>query len=70
MVPLQISTPEDGRDHHPKHVDLIGIIYKPLLLHLGGVYIIYGNDARSNKYQKDYICNAIIFPNEFRKMSN
>jgi len=35
------STPEDGRDHHPKHVELIGIINKPLLLHLVDVYIIY-----------------------------
>ena len=45
------SAPEDGRDHRPKHVELIGIINKSLLLHLVGVYIIYGNDARSNKYQ-------------------
>ena len=35
----QSSAPEDGRDHRPKHVELIGIINKPLLLHL--VYIIY-----------------------------
>jgi hypothetical protein len=47
----QSSAPEDGRDHRPKHVELIGIINKPLLLHLVGVYIIYINDARSNKYQ-------------------
>ena len=46
----QSSAPEDGRDHRPKHVELIGIINKPLLLHLVGVYIIYINDARSNKY--------------------
>ena len=50
MALLQISTPEDGRDHHPKHVELIGIINKPFLLHLVGVYIIYVNDARPNKY--------------------
>ena len=37
----QSSAPEDGRDHRPKHVELIGIINKPLLLHLFGVYIIY-----------------------------
>jgi hypothetical protein len=36
----QSSAPEDGRDHCPKHVELIGIINKPLLLHLFGVYII------------------------------
>ena len=47
----QSSAPEDGRDHRPKHVELIGIINKPLLLHLVGVYIIYINDAQSNKYQ-------------------
>ena len=34
-------------------VELIGIINKPLLLHLVGVYIIYINDAQSNKYQCD-----------------
>jgi hypothetical protein len=35
------TAPEDGRDQRSKHVELIGIINKPLLLHLGGVYIIY-----------------------------
>jgi len=35
------SAHEDGRDQLPKHVELIGIINKPLLLHLVGVYIIY-----------------------------
>jgi len=44
----QSSTPEDGRDHLPKHVELVGIINKPLVLHLVGVYIIYINDAKSN----------------------
>ena len=42
----QSIAPEDGRNHRPKHVELIGIINKPLLLHLVGVYIIYINDAR------------------------
>ena len=37
----QSSAPEDERDHCPKHVELIGIINKPLLLHLVGVYFIY-----------------------------
>jgi hypothetical protein len=37
----QSNTPEDGRDQRPKHVELIGIINKPLLLHLVGVYIIF-----------------------------
>jgi len=47
----QSIAPEDERDHRPKHVELIGIINKPLLVHLVGVYIIYINDAWSNKYQ-------------------
>ena len=47
----QSSAPEDGWNHRPKHVELIGIINKPLLLHLVGVYIIGINDARSDKYQ-------------------
>jgi len=36
----QSSAPEDGRDHRPKDVELIGIINKLFLLHLVGVYII------------------------------
>ena len=36
----QSSAPEDGRNYRPKHVELIGIINKPLLLHLVVVYII------------------------------
>jgi len=30
------SAPEDGRNYRPKHVELIEIINKPLLLHLVG----------------------------------
>ena len=30
----QSSAPEDGRNNLPKHVELIGIINKPFLLHL------------------------------------
>jgi len=37
----QSSAPKDGRDQRPKHVELVGIINKPLLFHLVGVYIIY-----------------------------
>jgi hypothetical protein len=38
MLPAgsQSSAPEDGRNHSPKRVELIGIINKPLLLHLVG----------------------------------
>jgi hypothetical protein len=56
----QSSAPEDGWDQSPKHFELIGIINKPLLLHIVGVYIIYINDARSNKYQMHYITLIII----------
>ena len=45
----QSSAPEDGRDQRPEHVELIGIINKPLLLHIVCVYIIYINDSRSKK---------------------
>jgi hypothetical protein len=38
----QFSAPEDGQNHRPKHVELIGIINKPLLLHLVGcLYYLY-----------------------------
>ena len=32
----QYSAPEDGQNNFLKHVELIGIINKPLLLHLVG----------------------------------
>jgi hypothetical protein len=51
----QSSAPEDGQNDYPKHVELIEIINKPLLLHLVGVYVIYINDARSNKYQTEKV---------------
>ena len=38
----QSSAPSDGRDQRPKHVELNGIINKPLLLHLVGcIYYLY-----------------------------
>ena len=39
-----------GNTNIKKNVELIGIINKPLLLHLIGIYIIYINYARSSKY--------------------
>ena len=36
----QSSAPEDGRNRRPKHVELIGIINRLLLLHLFG-YVCY-----------------------------
>ena len=53
----QSSAPEDGQNNCPKHVQLTGIINKPLLLHLVGCYTIYINDARSSKHHiMKYIC--------------
>jgi hypothetical protein len=38
----QYSAPEDGRNNRPKHVELTGIINKPLLLHVVGcLYYLY-----------------------------
>ena len=58
----QSSAPEDGRDQSPRHVELIGFINKLLLLHLVGVYIIYINDARSNKYQFGSLTSCHLHP--------
>ena len=41
----QSSAPEDGRNHRPKHVELIGIINKLLWLHLVGC-LYYGEDMK------------------------
>ena len=36
------SAPEDGQNNFPKHVELTGIINKPLFLHLVGcLYYLY-----------------------------
>ena len=36
------SAPEDGQNNFPKHVELTGIVNKPLLLHLVGcLYYLY-----------------------------
>ena len=38
----QSSAPEDGKNNFPKHVELTGIINKPLLFHLVGcLYYLY-----------------------------
>jgi hypothetical protein len=55
----QSGAPEDGRDQRPKPVELIGIMNKPSLLHLVGVYVIYVNDARSDKYQMRLHVDAV-----------
>jgi hypothetical protein len=39
---LWYNVPEDGQNNYPKHVELTGIINKPLLLHLFGcLYYLY-----------------------------
>jgi len=49
----QSSVSEDGRNYRPKYAELIGIINKPLLLHLVGCLYYYNSDARSYKHQID-----------------
>jgi hypothetical protein len=43
----QCHAPEEGRNHRPKHVELIGIINKPLLLHLFGYLYYFFDSLRS-----------------------
>ena len=43
--------PEDGRNYRPKHVELIGIINKPLLLHLVGCLYYCISDVWSYEHQ-------------------
>jgi len=47
----QSSAPEDGRNYRPKHVELIEIINKLLLLLLVGCLYYCIRDARSHKHQ-------------------
>jgi len=51
MGEIIARAPEDGRNYHPKHVELIGIINKPLLLHPFGCLYYCISDARWNKHQ-------------------
>ena len=48
----QSSAPEDGRHYRPKYAELIGIINKPLVLHLVGCLYNCISDERSYKHQK------------------
>jgi len=53
----QSTAPEHGRDQRPKHVELIGIINKPLLLHLiGCIYYLQLITIEHNiiKYSHSY----------------
>ena len=53
-----VDAPEDGRNYHPKQVELIQIINKPLLLHLVGYLYNCIRDALSQKHP---ICQSAIF---------
>jgi hypothetical protein len=55
----QSSAPEDGRNYRPKHVELIEISNRLLLLHLVGCLYYCISDARSHKHQ---IQVFIFFP--------
>ena len=66
----QSSAPEDGWDQRPKHVELIGIINKPLLLRLVGClyylyqyYIKYKKKLLTNRHTRDIfvLVNFYIF---------
>jgi hypothetical protein len=52
IIPQAVNTviPEDGQNYRPKHVGLIGIINKPLLLHLVNCLYYCIGDARSYKH--------------------
>jgi len=49
----QSSAPEDGRNYHPKHVDLTELLTKLLLLHLVGCLYYCISDARPHKHQTE-----------------
>ena len=58
------GAPEDGRNYRPKHVELVGIINKRLLLHLVCCLYYCISDARSYKHRLELIslayCNALL----------
>jgi len=47
----QSSAPGNGGNYRPKHAEMIGIINKPLLLHLVGCLYYCISDTRSYKHQ-------------------
>ena len=54
IIPQTVNTvcaPEDGRNYRPKHVELIGIINKPLFLHLFGCLYYCISEARPYKHR-------------------
>ena len=56
------SAPEDGQHNCPKHVELIGIINKPILLHLVGcLYYFF-----FLFHTLDVKCNLLYFRGKFK----
>jgi len=55
----QSSAPEDERNHSPKHVELMGIINKSLLLHLVCCLFYCISDEWSNKHQIPAVAQQI-----------
>ena len=55
------SAPEDGRNCRQKHVELIGIFNKPLLLHLVGCqFIVSAMHGRTNIESSTYMLEREI----------
>jgi hypothetical protein len=54
----QSSAPEDGRNYRPKHVELIEIANKLLLLRLVGCLYYCIGDARSLKHQTETVSDV------------
>ena len=52
---MQSFAPEDGRNHRPKHVELIGIINKLLLLYLVGC-LYYLCKSYITQGHKGFLC--------------
>ena len=69
----QSSTPEDGWDHSPKHVELIGIINKLLLLLLVGCLYHYTQvpvvRSRTKATEFTFPCHTVP-PVYFRRLSS
>jgi len=57
----QSSAPEDRRNHRPKHVELIGIINKPLLLHLVGCLCYLHQRCTVKQISNLSVC-SLLFP--------
>jgi hypothetical protein len=68
---------EDGQNNCPKHVELIGIINKQLLLHVVGCllycFYCYGNDMENNemdsyKISQKKTLRKCMWDNNFRRV--